>query len=525
MPNASKIAVSTRIFALALLAASIPMLLLPETAFADDSIWVRSKGKGQMIYKELPKGDRIPDFSHAGYMGGGVAIPDVPVKKTLIPSGADDTASIQEALDEIGKMDLVNGARGALLLAPGVFHCSKTIVLQHSGVVLRGSGSMSTILELTGPPHLGLSARGANDVQTVGSPVPIVDDYVPAGSSSFRVKDPSAFGAGDAIQIIRPVTDAWIRFMGMHDLKRNGKKQTWVSGDIRTERVINRISGNTVYVDVPLTDSFDSEYLGVEGTKVVKVIRSGLISQVGIENLRLIAPPQKISLNQPQYSAITMRGAVDSWLRDIEVVDTTNGVSVGEGTKRVTVERVSVIQNVAIVGGAKPADFAVSGSQVLFNRCSGKGDATFYFATQAKVQGPNVILNCTFHGNGRIQPHQRWATGLLIDSCNLPDGGIDLQNRGEMGSGHGWSIGWSVAWNNKAQSFVIQQPPGSMNWSIGNRGEERKIPMPTFGSPKQTETLPQGIVESPGKPVQPNSLYLEQLLRRLGSQALKNIGY
>lgn len=509
---------------LALLTAFTPMLL-GGNASAADSAWVRSNGKGPLVYKQLSAGDKIPDFSYAGYMGGGVAIPNAPVKKTLVPSGADDTTAIQQSLDEIASMELVNGSRGALLLAPGIFHCKETISLRQSGVVLRGSGSMSTIIELTGQPHLGMAIRGESNIQTVGSPVPIVDAYVPAGATSFRVKDPGKFAVGDTIQIIRPVTDEWVRFMGMDDMKRNGKKQTWVSGDIRTERVISRISGNTLHMDVPLTDSFDTKYLGSEGTQVIKITHTGLISQVGIENLRLVAPPQKITLGQRAYSAINMRGAVDSWLRDIEVVDTTNGISIGDGTKRITVENVSVIQNVPIVGGAKPADFAVSGSQVLFNRISGRGDSTFYFATQAKVQGPNVILNCAFRGDGHIQPHQRWATGLLIDSCKIPDGGIDLQNRGEMGSGHGWAIGWSVAWNNEAKSFVIQQPPGSMNWSIGNRGEQKKIPMPTYGSPPQKEPLPQGIVDSPGKAVKPGSLYLEQLLGRLGPQALKNIGY
>jgi len=515
---------TTKASLVALLALSA---LLPSgTAAAANSEWVHPNNKGALVYKKLVSGDSIPDFSYAGYMSGGVALPIVPVKKTLIPSGADDTAAIQQALDEIASMDAVNGFRGALLLAPGIFHCSSTIVLAQSGVVLRGSGSISTILELTGQPHLGVAIRGdSRSIQSVGSPVPISDPYVPAGANSFRVKDPANFAAGDTIQIIRPVTDEWIRFMGMDDLKRNGKKQTWVSGDIRTERSISRISGNTLYVDVPLTDSFDAKYLGVGGTKVIKINRAGLISQVGIENLRLVAPPQKITLGQRSYSAVTMRGAVDSWLRDIEIIDTTNGVSIGDGTKRITVEKVNVVQNVPIIGGAKPADFAVSGSQVLFDRISGSGDSTFYFATQARVQGPNVILNCTFHGNGHIQPHQRWATGLLIDGCKIPEGGIDLQNRGEMGSGHGWAIGWSVAWNNEAQSFVIQQPPGSMNWSIGNRGEEKRIPMPTYGSPKQTEPLPQGIVDSPGKAVKPGSLYLEQLLRRLGPKALKNIGY
>jgi hypothetical protein len=510
-------------FVTALLAGSA--LFCCATAFAADSEWVHPSATKALAYKKLPTGDTIPDFSYAGYKGGGVALPSVAVKKTLSPSGGDDTAAIQQALDEISGMELVNGFRGALQLAPGIFHCSQTIAVRQSGVVLRGSGDRSTVLELTPEPHLGLAIRGETSVEPLGSPVRIVDPYVPAGAASFNIKDAATFTVGDTIQIIRPVTDEWVRFMGMNDLKRNGKQQTWVSGDIRTERVIARISGNTIFLDVPVTDSYDAKYLGPDGAQIIKIKRTGLISQVGLENFRLIAPPQKITLGQRSYSAISMRGAVDSWLRDIEVVDTTNGVSIGDATSRITVQKVSVVQNVPIIGGAKPADFAVSGSQVLFDRISGSGDSTFFFATQAKVQGPNVILNCAFRGNGRIQPHQRWATGVLIDSCKIPDGGIDLQNRGEMGSGHGWAIGWSVAWNNEAPSFVIQQPPGSMNWSIGNRGEHKKIPMPTFGSPPRHDPLPQGIVESPGKPVTPGSLYLEQLSRRLGPQALKNIGY
>jgi hypothetical protein len=197
---------------------------------AADSEWVHSDKKGSLLYKRLPSGDRIVDFSFAGYMGGGVAIPNVPIKKTLTPTGVDDTEAIQRALDEIGRLEAVNGIRGALLLAPGVFHCNETIVLKSSGVVLRGSGPTRTILELTGRPHLGLSIRGQASVQAIGAPASILDTYVPSGAESFHVKDPRGFAPGDTVQIIRPVTPEWVRFMGMDDLKRNGKKETWVSG-------------------------------------------------------------------------------------------------------------------------------------------------------------------------------------------------------------------------------------------------------------------------------------------------------
>jgi len=131
------------------------------------------------------------------------------------------------------------------------------------------------------------------------------------------------------------------------------------------------------------------------------------------------------------------------------------------------------------------------------------------------------LLNCTFRGNGWIQPHQRWATGLLVDGCYVPDGGIDFMNRGAMGSGHGWAIGWAVAWNCKAKSFLNQQPPGAANWVIGCQGEPQKRAIPFDTLP----LLPEGLYDAHGAPVTPASLYLQQLSDRLGQQALKNIGY
>jgi len=133
----------------------------------------------------------------------------------------------------------------------------------------------------------------------------------------------------------------------------------------------------------------------------------------------------------------------------------------------------------------------------------------FYIAVGASEQGPNVALNCVFHGNGQVQPHQRWSTGLLVDSCQVPEGGIDLMNRGEMGSGHGWTMGWGVAWNNVAKSYLIQMPPASANWAIGNRGEQLLDKMPAFEPGPVLPLLPRGIIESQGTLVAPASLYLE----------------
>src|SRR4051812_33796184 len=89
---------------------------LAQTQITPGSEWVRSGKEGKLVYKRTPAGDRLLDFSYAGYMGGGVPLPSVPVKFPLHPSGKDDTQPIQSAIDAVAAMPLVNGFRGAVLL-------------------------------------------------------------------------------------------------------------------------------------------------------------------------------------------------------------------------------------------------------------------------------------------------------------------------------------------------------------------------------------------------------------------------
>ena len=156
-------------------------------------------------------------------------------------------------------------------------------------------------------------------------------------------------------------------------------------------------------------------------------------------------------------------------------------------------------------------------------RCGGVGNNLFYVMTGARNQGPNVVLESKFLGNGHIQPHQRWATGLLVDNTQVPQGGIDMMNRGQMGTGHGWTMGWGVVWNSSAASLIIQNPPGAANWSIGTSGQELTAPMKIIGVHQRDlgPDLPQGFIESAGHRVMPESLYRAQLAERMGADALK----
>jgi pectin methylesterase-like acyl-CoA thioesterase len=124
------------------------------------SEWVQAAEDGKLVYKTTSAGDRIVDFSYAGYMGGGVAIPNVPVKRSVkATGGADDRETIQAAIDEVAMMPIENNFRGTVLLGPGTFTCSEPITISVSGIVLRGSGASGekgTTLKLAGSPHLGI---------------------------------------------------------------------------------------------------------------------------------------------------------------------------------------------------------------------------------------------------------------------------------------------------------------------------------------------------------------------------------
>jgi hypothetical protein len=110
---------------------------------------------------------------------------------------------------------------------------------------------------------------------------------------------------------------------------------------------------------------------------------------------------------------------------------------------------------------------------------------------------------------------------MLYDNCKAPQGGLEFRNRGAMGSGHGWSMGWGVIWNCEAKDYVVQNPPGAVNWLIGSVGESTRKPRP-FG---KEPLLGEGEVDSAGVRVGPGSLYLAQLGERLGVGAVRAIGY
>ena len=164
---------------------------------------------------------------------------------------------------------------------------------------------------------------------------------------------------------------------------RDGKAETWVGPRIATLRKVAARKGNVLTLDVPVTDSYDREYLQPEGAEVAKVEITGTIEQDAVESLHIVAPARTVSLDDPLFGAVDLTNLRDGWVRDLLIDETTNGIDVNQYTARITIENVVFRHTTEITSPAKPADFGLRGTQILVYKCGSSGNNLFYAWTGA----------------------------------------------------------------------------------------------------------------------------------------------
>lgn len=479
--------------------------------------------QGKLIYVPFAMKGRsnvvntIPDFSYAGYKGGGVSLPtDLPVRAIVNPEAGDDSPRIQAAIDLVSAMELDDdGFRGVVLVKAGHYSLEAPLIMRKSGVILigEGPGLNGTVLHSNRrAKHDVISIAGSGGINIdASSEQAIVTNYVPVGSFEFEVADVSAFKVGDEIVVTRTPNEIWINELGVDQETLCAGKSgcagwTTSSYTIKNERVITAISGNTISVNIPIVDVIEDYYGG--GT-ISKIQSSSRISQCGIENLRIQSFYDGNTDEEHAWAAINLRNTENCWIKEVTGQYLAYSTVNIEDANFTTVQDCAYIDPKSQVTGGRRYAFAIqSGLGNLFQRCyakSGRHD----FVTGSRVTGPNVFIDgLAEEATADIGPHHRWATGTLFE--NIRGASTRVWNRGNSGTGHGWSGAQTMFWNIESYGgeFRVDSPLGSMNWGIG-----------CIGSNQTGE----GYWESWGTNVLPRSLYLQQLQDRLGTDAVDNI--
>lgn len=477
-----------------------------------ESKFVHLNKGGSLKYNPDPKGDIIPDFSRVGYYSGDKVIPQVSVVKTIEPAASGSSQEIiQSAIDEISrKQPAKDGFRGAILLKKGVYQIPGEIHINASGIVLRGEGDNingTRLIATTSKQVSLINVSGKGDITEIkGSRTKITDAYVPVGTFSFTVASASAFKKDDKIIVFRPGTDKWVRDLKMDQIEgREGTKQ-WQAKEynLEYERVITKVEGNKIFIDNPIVMSLEEKYGGAE---IYKYEFQGRLSQVGIENIYCESTFEKDTSENHAWDAIAFNKIEQGWIRNVTArYFGYSCVNLGSLAKNISVLNSNCYDHKSVITGGRRYSFNNNGQLNLFINCKAT-DGRHDYVTGARTCGPNVFYNCTASKtHADIGPHHRWASGTLYDNI-VTDGEINVQDRGNWGSGHGWAGVTQVLWNCTVKRAAIQNPWNiGNNYCIGLKGEK-------FDG--RLKGRPDAIWEGQNQEgLQPASLYSAQLAAR-----------
>ena len=501
------------------------IVLLQANSHAQTSSLVSVGTNGRLVYTADAKGNVVPDFSAVGYRNSEVPIPTVGVVLTVYSVAGDNSANVQNAINQVAAMPIdANGFRGTILFKSGTYEINTAIIINTSGIVLRGEGfdGNGTNFKFTrairnSTPNsqdnlfnfIGASGTAYNSANSTRKA--ITDLYVPIGAKQITVASGHSFAIGDKVFVHRIPNAAWINLLGMNLLSTIDPAATnWTADayDMDSERKIMNINGNVITLDAPIMDIIDPVYSTGELVKFT----DNRINNCGIENMRISSIYASSTDENHGWEAVSFDNIYNSWARNLDVYYFGySAVHINSDASFITVDSCKMLDAKSIIDGGRRYSFDIDGQRCLVQNCTTRNGRHDY-VNGSRTCGPNVFYNSTATiQHSDIGPHHRWATGILFDNLT-GDGRMDVQNRLVMGSGHGWSGGQIMFWNCNANRMVIQDPPGDhINWTIG-------CISPDITGNGDATTEPIGVIQSQGTRISAiPSLFMAQLNDRLAT--------
>ena len=324
------------------------------------------------------------------------------------------------------------------------------------------------------------------------------------------MQNASTFKEKDRVVVYLKPNEKWVDDLKMNQIPGTSVTQ-WTPDDYEMfwEREVRAVNDDKVWLDCPLVYALDSKYAAEMSLRKMSRER---VQECGVEDLYLVTEydPDVVDKDGNRvdenhaWTAIEVQSAENCWIRNIKSAHFgLSLVELGNGARCVTVENCRSTRPVSKIEGSRRYAFHISkGELCLVKNCFAEHDR-HGFVTAKLTPGPNVFLDCSMtNAYAGVGPHQRWASGVLYDCCQA-DKRLEVEDRGDWGTGHGWAGVNFVLWNCSARSVVCQSPwVCGQNWCIGALGTK---------DAGRYDDRPDGMWISHGKHVEPASLYRHQL--------------
>jgi hypothetical protein len=361
---------------------------------------------------------RLIDHGYAGYHTGKDPIPTVagPIK-SVIDFGAkpndtgDDTAAFLTAIAQTPS--------GVLLVPAGRYIITKRLEITKSNFVLRGAGTGKSILYF--PKSLGdvygltfnaagasnwsfggafLAARGSDG----GARLSTISANAARGATTIDLASAPATQVGDWVRVVQTdangsMLSAFYDGTDPGDVAEDGNQQLF-----HVYSKVTAVQGKRVTLERPLPFQVDTRW-----APELRAVKPS-VREVGIEDLTLefLGTTYPGHFKEHGYNGIQYSGVSDSWVRNVEILNSDLGVSIN-GSVFTTVT--DVVLDTNFNRGSNVGHHGLnssSGNDVLFTRFDVRKkyvhDLTvdYYAFATVFADGKGGDLNMDHHGRSPV---------------------------------------------------------------------------------------------------------------------------
>lgn len=446
-------------------------------------------------------------------------------------------------------------------------------------IVLRGEGPGRTFLfndSFKMNNSAIISVEGGGSWSRPTSPEVKVTADLLRPTTVIPVADASVFKPGDTVTLRIDLTDALVDELDMREYWRTYSRK--VSPLVCRDIVAVDPIKNTVTLDAPTRLAFKLR----DNPRLHRI--APMPAEIGIEGLSIgmrehpqayltgISPrgealrdtpdrddwlntdaawkektdpnnsPESFAYDLHRSHLIIFSNVRDSWIRRVQTYRPPGNtrdvhmLSMGFGLRNsrfVTVQDCVIANTVHVGGGGNGYYIALAGEDCLVRDCT-LIRARHAFSHSGPQTSGNVFLNCTLVGSGDADWHMQLSPANLADNITVNDSWITAFSYRGKEQQHGHTTTETVIWNTRGlkygvaiwdplNRFIVDSNQFGRGYVIATRGPAPnvRINAPALDKMAPDDAIPDWVEGvGLGATLEPQSLYLDQLRRRLAREKI-----